>query len=263
MDIGQGDATFITFPDDTQMLIDCSIDARILEALGRVMPYYDRTIDYLVITHPDMDHFGGCEDVLERFDVAHIVYTGVSKDGVQRWQSYLEAQTKEEAVYIEIDHQERWSIASSTLFFLYPDHSVKEQVRVPGFEKDTGVNNTSITFVLEYEGTSLLLAGDIEEELELYLVNTYSELLDIDILKVGHHGSPGSSSHIFLETTSPQDAIISSGKGNKYGHPSPRVLKRLERVSSTIWRTDEKGDILVSITPQHAYYVGPYLSSSH
>ena len=80
LDIGQGDATFIEFPNGEQMLVDCAEDGKILEALGRVMPYYDRDIDYLMITHPDFDHYGGCTDVLNRFEVKNIVYNGFKKE---------------------------------------------------------------------------------------------------------------------------------------------------------------------------------------
>jgi competence protein ComEC len=257
LDIGQGDATFVTFPDGTQLLIDCAVDARILEALGRVMPFYDKTIDYLLITHPDKDHYGGCEDVLDRFDVEHIVYTGVKKTGNKSWESYTYAQYAEGADYQQIDRELTWTVGSSTLHFLYPDHPVDSDSTIPGQEADTGVNNTSIVLLLSYAETTVLLPGDAEAPLEAYLLQAYGEQLDVDILKVGHHGSAGSSAPEFLDIVSPDHAIISSGAGNSYGHPSRRVLKRLDRVSSTIWRTDQNGDILVSITPDNTY-VGSY-----
>ena len=69
LNVGQGDASLIQFPDGEKMLVDCSIDSRILEALGRVLPYYDRQIDYLVVSHPDADHYGGCIDVLKNYQI--------------------------------------------------------------------------------------------------------------------------------------------------------------------------------------------------
>lgn len=255
LDIGQGDATFITFPNGEQMLVDCAIDARILEALGRVMPFYDTSLDYLLITHPDKDHYGGCQDVLERFDVANIIYTGAKKENNQSWDSFLTAKTAEGATYHQIEKEDVWHIASTTLHFLYPDHSVEKSTIIPGLQKDTGPNNASIVFILSYHGHTVLMTADTEKELEEYLLKVYSDQLDVDVLKVGHHGSPGSSIQEFVDAVTPLHAIISSGAENSYGHPSPRVVKRLERASSTIWRTDQKGDILVSITPD-ALYVG-------
>ena len=83
--------------------------------------------------------------------------------------------------------------------------------------------------------------------LEKYLLSTYGEQLDTDILKVGHHGSAGASHQEFVDTVSPEYSVFSAGKGNPFGHPSPRVEKRLERASSTIWRTDLQGDITAEI----------------
>ena len=88
LDIGQGDATLLEFPDKRQMLIDCSKDRKILNALGRNMRFWDKTIDYLVITHPDRDHYGGCLDVIKRFDVKNIMYTGFQKKGDQFWEEF-------------------------------------------------------------------------------------------------------------------------------------------------------------------------------
>ncbi|MFA6427481.1 MAG: MBL fold metallo-hydrolase [Candidatus Magasanikbacteria bacterium] len=243
LDIGQGDATFIEFPDGQQMLVDCSQDARVLEALGRVMEYYDKVIDYLLITHPDLDHYGGCQSVLERFDVKNIVYNGLKKEYDSQWQSFWDAREDEGSTYVEIQREEEWHIASTTLHFLYPDHSIVADSHIPGDTKQVDANNTSIVFSLTYASSSILMMGDAEEPLEKYLLATYADQLDSDILKLGHHGSDSSSIQEFITLVSPQHAIASLGVNNKFGHPSRRVLKRLERASSTVWRTDLQGDI--------------------
>jgi competence protein ComEC len=247
LDIGQGDATYVEFHDGTDMLIDCAIDGRILEALGRVMEWNDRTLDYLIVTHPDLDHYGGCEEVLTRFDVGTIVYNGLKKEDSKLWQSFDRAVRAEGAEYLEIGQYDVWEIASTTITFLYPDHEIAVDTKVPGRATDTGANDTSIVMTLRHGPTSIALMGDAEDPLEAYLAETYGEELDVDILKLGHHGSDSSSSEEFLGLVSPQDAIVSAGKENKYGHPSLRVLKRVERASSTLWRTDAQGDIRVII----------------
>lgn len=246
LDIGQGDATFIEFGNGEQMLVDCSIDARIIEALGRVMPYYDHDLDYLVITHPDTDHYGGCSEVLERFDVRNIVYTGVQKED-QSWLDFWDKLESEPADYYEIDGEGVWEIASTTIHFLYPDHSLADNSNIPGSEADVSGNNTSIVFKLSYGDMDLLMTGDAEEELEEYLIGVYGDQLDVEVLKVGHHGSGSSSMQEFLDIVSPLQTIISCGAGNKFGHPSRRVLKRLERVGSSVWRTDLNGDIIIGM----------------
>lgn len=249
LDIGQGDAALVTLPNDEQMLIDCAIDARVIEALGRVMPYYDRTIEYLLVTHPDADHYGGCIDVLRRFDVQTIVYNGFQKPESDMWHAFMEETRRFD--YIEIDKPQTWEIASTSLHFLYPDHSLERQPNVPGETKVTGANNASIVLKISYGEQDVLLTGDAEEELEEYLLTTYEGQLDVEILKAGHHGSSSSSIQPFVSSTSPMDVIISSGKDNRYGHPSRRVTKRFEREDASIWRTDLLGDIIVILQEEN------------
>lgn len=250
LDIGQGDATFITFPNGEQMLVDCAIDARIIEALGRVMPYYDRSIDYLLLTHPDLDHYGGCQEVLARFDVGKIVSTGIGKGESTRWQAYDVATLDEGAEFVIVEKEDVWEVGSSTIHFLYPDHNLVVDAKIPGEEKQPNANDGSVVMRLSYGDTSVLLTGDAEKDLEEYLIETYGDQLDVDILKAGHHGSDSSSIVDFLDIVTPDHTIISAGKNNRYNHPSRRVLKRLERASSTVWRTDVHGDVVVTVSDE-------------
>jgi len=253
LDIGQGDASFIEWGDGTQMLVDCAIDARILEALGRVMNPRDRVIDYLLVTHPDQDHYGGCVDVLKRFEVKNIVYTGYNKSSSNYFPIFEEFVRRENAQYVEIQHQQIWDIASSTIHFLYPDKKIDTHPVVQKMGSQDASNNTSIVFILEYGKNKILFTGDAELETEEYLVETYGDALDVDVLKVGHHGSAGSSSDRFLGKVKPELAMISSGRENRYGHPHPRTLKRLERVHAQMWRTDEVGDIILFVNNDNVY----------
>lgn len=246
LDVGQGDASFIEFPDGEQMLVDCAVDARILAKLGQIMPYYDKDIDYLVVTHPDSDHYGGCIDVLDRFHIKNIVYNGLKKDHDQFWQEFWKQVQSENATCIEINQEQTWSIASSTIQWLFPDKSAEE---LPDSLKKKD-NNTSLIFKISFQNHSVLFTADAENELEQYLLNKYKDELDSDILKIAHHGSSGSSGRLFLEAVNPADAVISVGKDNKFGHPSPRVLKKLERVGSHIFRTDEIGNVVCEIGEQ-------------
>lgn len=241
LDVGQGDAAFVNFPDGEKMLVDCSLDARILAALGRVMPYYDKQIDYLVVTHPDMDHYGGCIDVLNRFQVKNIIYNGMKKEHDKAWQWFWDLVQKEGANYLELDNEKIFDIAGSTIDFLYPNKPVSDLIKTDLYKNYNG-NNLSIVFTLNYFNHQVLFTGDAESGLEKYLLDTYGEKLKSDILKVGHHGSSGSSSKEFLDIIKPIYSIISVGS-NKYGHPTTRVLKRLERVGAKILRTDELKDV--------------------
>ena len=247
LDIGQGDATFIEFSDGQQMLVDCAIDARILEALGRVMPFYDFTLDYLVITHPDLDHYGGCVDVLKKLHVRHIVYSGLREEDSGYWNEFWFAIEKEKAMYHQMEEQQEWMVGDATLHFLYPDHSIPDNPHIPGHAGAMDKNNTSIVFVVDAYGIRTMLTGDMEEPLEKYLIETASAYLAAHILKAGHHGSGSSSSQSFLNLVQPEETVISAGENNPFHHPNERVLRRLKRMDARIWRTDRQGDIILTI----------------
>jgi competence protein ComEC len=247
LDVGQGDASLIDFPNGEQMLVDCSQDSRILSALGRVMKFYDNQIDYLLVSHPDLDHYGGCEDVLNRFEVKHVITNGFDKDYDSAWQSFKRAVSDEGAEWKMVDKNWILDIGYSQIEFLYPDHSLKDDSTVPESGKKAQSNYTSIVFELSYKNNNALFVGDAGEEEEDYLVKKYGVDLDVDVLKVGHHGSYHSSSDEFLKLVTPRISVISVGAGNDYGHPSNRTLVRLKRTSSQIFRTDENGDVRVEM----------------
>lgn len=246
-DIGQGDAALIQFRNGEQMLVDCGADKKILPKLGQAIPFYDRTIEYLIITHPDLDHYGGCADVLKRYAVKKIITNGHGKAGDPYWEATQDYMAQEHAVLNSITAAQTWTIASSTLEFLSPDPALKLLV------KNDDSNNYSITFRLVDAPTkqSILFTADMEEPLEQALLAKYCQNsapcpgLHSHILKVGHHGSDSSSGAEFLAAVAPQTGVISVGKNNRYGHPSRRVLKRLERAGMRILRTDEMGDMQI------------------
>ncbi|MBI5222694.1 MAG: MBL fold metallo-hydrolase [Candidatus Magasanikbacteria bacterium] len=248
LDVGQGDASFIEFPTGEQMLIDCAVDSRILSALGGVMEFYDRDLDYLVVTHPDLDHYGGCEDILRRFQVKNIIYNDARKFGDPVWESFWQAVQNENAVYYPVNQPTVWQMGSSTMNFFYPDHSVASSTAIKAEQKETNDNNASVVFRLDYAGYSVLFTGDAENELEQYIINKYGKQLDSDVLKVGHHGSAGASGKLFLEAITPEYAVISVGADNDYGHPSLRVLKRLDRAGAKVFRTDLDGKVVFEIS---------------
>ncbi|MBP6859578.1 MAG: MBL fold metallo-hydrolase [Candidatus Magasanikbacteria bacterium] len=245
LDIGQGDATLIEFGNGKKMLVDCGKDRKILARLGTVLPFYDRTIDYVLATHPDLDHYGGCVDVLKNYTVKEIITNGNAKEYDPYWQEWDRAMKNEGAVIKIIDRPEVWVVASSTLEFLSPDPSL--DLKVPADDS----NNRSIVFRLKNGDSSFLFTADMEMPLEAALLNKYClststfscPALEAHTLKVGHHGSDTSSGDDFLKAVQSKEAIISVGK-NTYGHPSLRVMRKLERAQMEILRTDMLGDII-------------------
>lgn len=250
-DIGQGDATLIRFENGQKMLVDCGPDKKILNKLGRAMSFFDTTIDYLVVTHFDLDHYGGCIDVVKRYQIKTIFTNGYHKPHDLYWNSWKELTDKEVGAVKVIGEYKQLQVANSMVEFMSPFVSLK-------FSSSTDKsNNHSIVFRLVSSSThkTFLFTGDIEEAAEGELLKKYCAdisskencpNMQATILKVPHHGSDTSSSKEFLTAVDPQEVIISVGAGNRFGHPSARVINRLERLGVEILRTDKKGDILIS-----------------
>ncbi len=242
LNIGQGDSALIFLENGAKILVDCGPDRTILRKLNEYLRFFDRQIEYLLVTHPDLDHYGGCIDVLRRYEVKNIFINGGQKDDqiFAAWQYFLE---KEGTKIFVIDKPITYILDKARLKFISPD---------PDFVDDkTGDNDKSLVFKFFYNTTTIFFTADMEEKIEKELIKKYCvenledcPELKSEYLKVGHHGSDSSSSKEFLQAVSPRAAIISSGK-NSFGHPSLRVLKRLERENIEIWRTDREGDIIV------------------
>lgn len=217
LDVGQGDAIFIETPDGVQVLIDGGPDGTVVRELSAVMPLLDRTIDMVVGTHPDKDHIGGLIDVLERYEVAHIVVTDNAGTTAvaERFQNSVAA----EGAQIYTAQAGQWYRLGEEVMML---------VYSPAGRADVMESNaSSIVVQLVYGETTFLLTGDATIAIEDYLVATFSDRLDSDVLKLGHHGSRTSTSEVFLDTVTPVYAVVQAGKNNSYGHPHPEVLERV------------------------------------
>lgn len=244
--IGQGDAALIHFANNQKMLVDCGPDRKILSKLGSAMNFFDHTIDYLVVTHPDRDHYGGCAAVLQRYEVKNIFTNGHQKSGDPYWQAWERYYDLEVANKKILKGYQELHIGGSELNFLSPDDSLNFKVKAG----DT--NNFSVVFILKSTLGKFLFTGDMEMPLEEALLEKYCQglvscpVLKADYLKVGHHGSKSSSGINFLKAIKPRYAIISVGpEPNQYGHPTYRVLRKLENIGATIWRTDQLNDIII------------------
>ncbi|MEK7620659.1 MAG: MBL fold metallo-hydrolase [Patescibacteria group bacterium] len=235
LDIGQGDAFFIEFPTGEQMLVDGGPDDSVLAKLGSLLPPWDRTLDAVLLTHPDADHVTGLVGVLDRYDVGTIYETGVGAHTPQA-DAFVDRQETIRSDRTLLNMGDVIRMGDVTLTILWPDGS--QEGTYP--EKR---NNFSINFVLEYGETRVLFTGDAEAIVE---ESVGSRVGDIDVLKVGHHGSLTSTSWKFLETITPEVALISMGRENTYGHPHPVVIERLEDLGATIFRTDLDRDVLLT-----------------
>ncbi len=242
-DIGQGDSIFLQTPERRQILIDGGPDSAVLEKLGKEMPFWDRTIDLVILTHPEHDHISGLIEVLKRYKVKNILWTGILRDTAE-YREWKELIQKEEAnIYIAKAGQ-CVILDVTQLCVLYPFESLEGQ-------KFKDSNNTSIVAKLIFGETSFLFTGDVCKSVERKLLGL-AEQLDSDVLKVGHHGSKTSTAPEFVEAVSPEVAVVSVGKDNYYGHPHPETIQALE--GTRFFRTDWDGDIKV-ISDGIDYYV--------
>ncbi len=233
LDVGQGDAVFIKTPENHQILIDGGPDNFVIEEINKVMPFFDRSIDMVVLTHPDYDHVSGLVDVLKRVDVGSVLITGVESDNPVYFEFLKEAFDQEIDVFIAETGVD-FMFGDVFIDVIYPFANISGQ-------KIENVNNSSIAMKVYHDGHKVLLTGDLEEEVEKKLILS-GEDLSADVYKAGHHGSKSSSTFEFLQMVKPELVVIQSGEGNKYGHPHAEVLKNFYRAGvEVVLRNDELG----------------------
>lgn len=227
LDVGQGDAIFIQTPRGEQILIDGGPSPSALAAeLGAVMPFWDRSLNLVVMTHPDSDHAAGLIPLFDRYAVTAAVDALAQGDSAgAAWIDATSDTPRQSAM-----RGAQIKTEGAVLTVLNP-------AAVPTGE--TG-NNDSLVLRLDYGATSLLLTGDAEADAEQDML-VAGVPLEADILKVGHHGSNAGTSPEFLAAVQPQLAVISVGADNRFGHPAPELLARLQ--GADVLRTDQRGRI--------------------
>jgi competence protein ComEC len=238
LDIGQGDGLFIEGPTGIQVLVDAGPNTgAVLSQLPRVMAFGDRTIDAVIETHPDADHMGGFVDVLERYEVGAFITPGIVKHNTTTDALDREVDAEHAKIYVARRGMVVDLGGGAELDILYPDRDVS------GFGEKT--NDGSIVARLVYGKTSVMLTGDAAFATETHLmqISTSTDLAST-ILKVGHHGSKTSTSDAFIAAVHPQEALISVGAGNTYGHPTQETLGRLSAAGVPVLRTDQHGIIV-------------------
>ena len=240
LDIGQGDAILVVTPDGRQLLIDGGPDpAAALQALGRLLPPTDRTLDIVAVTHLDSDHSGGLLGVLSRYRAGIVLQGAASPQSAlyPQWQAVL-SRREQPAASLRAGQRIRLGDAV-TLEVLSPADTAPPAGIRPS------ANNGSLALRLDYGEISFLFTGDIESDLERRLAAIYPDRLPADVLKVAHHGSKTSTSPEFLRAVNPRAAVISAGRNNRFGHPHPEVTARLEAAvgPSNLFLTARDGSI--------------------
>ncbi len=234
LDVGQGDAIHIQTPDGYEMLIDGGATSQVLRQLAEDRNFFDKRIDILVATHPDMDHIGGLVDVLNRYHVQTILQTNAVNEtpAVEAYESAVVTEGSDRVIVKRGDVIQLG--ASTTITVLSP----------AGDTENWRSNAASIVVQVTYGDIEFLLTGDAPAGIEDYIAEYYQTALESEVLKLGHHGSDTSSSEFFLDIVQPQYAVVSAGADNRYGHPHQEVVDRVEERGIEILSTAESGTIV-------------------
>ncbi len=233
LNVGQGDSFLIKASNGRQMLIDGGKDATVLGELSKIMPWWDKSIDIVLATHPDMDHVGGLDEVLKRYKVSMFLTSEVGGD-TNEYKNLLNLVNKKKIPAYFVRSGMKFDLSEKEYFeVLFPDRDVRD------WETNTG----SVVGKFVSGERSVLFTGDSPAPIEQYLAKSIPGKLDVDIFKLGHHGSRSSTTAALLKVATPSLALISAGKSNSYGHPHKEVLDLLKQFSIPYISTQTAGTV--------------------
>lgn len=237
LNIGQGDSVLIRSPVGHNILIDGGPGSKVVEELSAILPFYEKHIDLLILTHPDQDHIEGLISVLDEFTVGQVLMTGVH--GSSNFYHAFLQRLKRQDIPIEfakssIDYQ---VMPGFDLDVLMPQESAI-------VSKPQNANDASVVIRLTYGQQTIFFSGDIEKDSEVQLFQSHQDLQS-NILKVAHHGSRTSTHPSLLKAIAPQYAVIQSAEANRFNHPHSEVISRLLDQGTKVFRNDFHGRILL------------------
>ncbi|KND48037.1 MAG: competence protein ComEC [Parcubacteria bacterium C7867-006] len=234
LNIGQGDALWIESPTGVQVLVDGGPNNTLMKEISKVMPWYDRHIDMLVVTNPDKDHFEGFISLLKKYSVDVVLEPGTENNTDTYKTLEKEIDDKKIPKVLARRGQVVDLGGGAYLQILFPDRDVS------GLSSNDG----SLVMKLVYGETTVMLTGDSTEKIEHYLVSMDGEGLKSTILKAGHHGSRTSSSEEYVSAVNPEWTVISSGIKNDYGHPHKETIETMQKLKILTYDTCNNGRII-------------------
>jgi len=237
-DVGQGDAAMIVGPSGQQIVVDGGPNLSVLEHLERTMPFLDRSIDMLVLSHPHQDHLFSFPEILKRYEVRNILMTGMDF-GLPKYREMLTL-LQEKNVHV--------LLADPTKDVIWEDGLILDGVgpRQGLLGQKGDANNTSVALRVLYGKDSVLFTGDMEEPQERAILSAGIDV-SADILKVAHHGSRTSSSTGFLMAVKATQAVVSVAAQNSYKLPNQDVLERLKQFGMAMHLTSLSGSLAVRL----------------
>jgi competence protein ComEC len=250
LDVGQGDAIALRTPRNRWLVVDAGPLSGDFDAgERRVLPFLRdrgaRRIEALVLTHPDLDHIGGAAALLRAMPVHSVFEPGLAV-GKQSYLDFLRELDAEVTEWRAARTGRTVELDGVQLEFLWPD--------AQAVDASEDANQISAVLKIAYGDFTLLLTGDADAEVERVLVERHGEALAAHVLKLGHHGSNTSTSEELLRTVQPRLAVVSAGRRNRYGHPAPLVVARVERHGIELARTDLEGSISIRVAPGGSHW---------
>lgn len=236
--VGQGDAILIVTGDKKTLLIDGGPDKSILSEINSALPWWHRHLDFVLLTHEHDDHLLGLIELGGRYHFTQVMYGAASEENnfIKEWFADLKK-----------DKIKKYQVKASDSFSL----GKYCRVNILSAAVSREVNDQSLVSELVCGERKFLFMGDAGEAIENILID--EGLGAYDLLKVGHHGSLTASQEKFLKIVRPTIAVISVGKNNKFFHPRPEVLTRLQKTAGDILRTDELGTINIIANNKEIY----------
>ena len=237
IDVGQGDAALIR-TEAGNILIDAGTNSSEEELKAYLDSLGVTDIEYAVFTHPHEDHIGGADMILNTYNVKRVILPDATATS-KTYERMMDAIEAEKCEVIEATPDKTFKVGEVTCTILAPIGTAY-----------TNTNNYSVVIRADYGDTSVLFTGDAEVDVEYEILEKYrfKNILDCDLIKVGHHGSDTSSSKDFLDAVTPVFAVISVGEGNTYNHPKQEILSRYQGMNAEVYRTDKEGSIVFTST---------------
>lgn len=238
LDVGQADCIFVSLPDHKTMLIDAGNNSDGLLISDFLKKKHVKTIDYLILTHPHEDHIGGADVLIRAFALGEVYMPRVKDSLVPATKTYEDVLDALEEKNIQVS-----AAGNGVQIF---QNGVLSAVCFSPFGDYNALNHYSVVVRLDYGNASFLFTGDAEAVNEKEMLAAGCDI-NVDVLKVGHHGSKYSSTEAFLKAVSPRYAVVSVGEGNRYNHPSNKIMERFYAYGTEmVYRTDLNGTVIVT-----------------